>query len=68
MAAGTVFRSVLIWRLDHQAEERSPVLLKLEGHAGVIFDVKFLSNDLLASVSDDRSLRVWKLDTETPAY
>lgn len=34
----------------------------MEGHAGVIFDVKFLSKDVIASVSDDRSLRIWKID------
>ena len=27
----------------------------------MIFDVKFLSDDLVASVSDDRSLRLWRL-------
>ena len=59
VAAGTVFRAVLIWKVDK--EERQKVLLKLEGHGGVIFDVKFLRKDLVASVSDDRSLRVWRL-------
>ena len=33
----------------------------MEGHGGVIFDVKFLKNDLVASVSDDRSLRLWRI-------
>jgi WD40 repeat protein len=33
----------------------------LQGHAGVIFDVKLLTVDTVASVSDDRSLRVWRL-------
>ena len=27
----------------------------------MIFDVKFLSDELVASVSDDRSLRLWRL-------
>ena len=61
VAAGTVFRTVLIWHFD-QSEERSKVIYKLEGHDGVIFDVQFLRDDLIASVSDDRSLRLWKLD------
>ncbi len=41
VAAGTVFRSVLIWHFDN-SDEISKVIYKLEGHAGVIFDVKFL--------------------------
>ena len=62
VAGGTVFRTVLIWSGEHSVDSRSKVLYKLEGHAGVIFDVKFLASDRVASVSDDRSLRIWKLD------
>ena len=40
----------------------------MEGHAGVIFDVKFLRKDLVASVSDDRSLRLWKLNLNDWIY
>ena len=71
VAAGTVFRTVLIWSLSNLEPDRSPVLLKLQGHAGVIFDVKFLSLDTVASVSDDRSLRVWclsNLGAPEPSY
>ncbi len=70
MAAGTVFRTVLIWQLypGEQHGDKSPVLLKLEGHAGVIFDVRFLSNGCVASVSDDRSLRLWKITHVEGAY
>lgn len=60
IAGGTVFRSVLIWSSEPK-ETASKVLFKLEGHAGVIFNVKFLTSDKVASVSDDRSLRLWKL-------
>lgn len=34
------------------------ILHRLEGHKGVIFDVRFMG-DTIASVSDDRSMRVW---------
>lgn len=61
IAAGTVFQSILIWR-------ESAVLLKLEGHEGVIFDVQFLRDDFLASVSDDRSLRLWRLEEGLTGY
>ncbi len=60
IAAGTVFQSILLWSAS-SLEETSPVLLKLKGHEGVIFDVQFIRDDILASVSDDRSLRLWKL-------
>jgi len=63
VAAGTVFRSVLIWQT-----ETGKVAHRLLGHTGVIFDVIFLSQNSVtelehvqvASVSDDRSLRVYK--------
>jgi len=67
VAAGTVFRSVLIWSIDAPTKQ-SPVKIKLEGHDGVIFDVKFLRKDLVASVSDDRSMRLWKLNLENSTY
>ena len=34
----------------------------------MIFDVKFLRKDLVASVSDDRSMRLWKLNLEHSTY
>ena len=62
IASGTVFRSILIWDADD-----CQMLHRLQGHTGVIFDVRFLqSNEQqiapleLVSVSDDRSIRVWK--------
>jgi WD40 repeat protein len=61
IAAGTVFQSILIWK-------ESAVILKLEGHEGVIFDVQFLRDDFLASVSDDRSLRLWRLGEGLLSY
>ncbi len=60
---GTVFRSVLLWSIasDIISDIPAKVLYKLEGHTGVIFDVKFLTHTKVASVSDDRTLRVWDL-------
>jgi len=67
VASGTVFRTVLIWSIDSQGSH-SPVKIKLEGHDGVIFDVRFLRKDLVASVSDDRSMRLWKLNLDSCTY
>jgi WD40 repeat protein len=40
-------------------------MYKLEGHEGVIFDVRFTSKKgVIASVSDDRSVRLWRLKSE----
>lgn len=36
IAGGTVFRAILIWSISSEK-----VIMKLEGHGGVIFDVKF---------------------------
>jgi WD40 repeat protein len=62
VAAGTVFRSLLIWH-----SETGQLLRRLLGHTGVIFDVCFISEtdqELVASVSDDRTVRVWKGDKQ----
>ncbi|CDW88527.1 wd40 repeat domain-containing protein [Stylonychia lemnae] len=67
IAGGTVFRSILIWENfsnQEQQTETSKVLYRLEGHAGVIFDVKFLKQNQIASVSDDRSLKIWSIDLQ----
>ena len=61
IASGTVFRSILVWAINGSMDETVKVMHRLQGHVGVIFDVKFLSNDDIASVSDDRSMRVWRL-------
>ena len=40
VASGTVFSSILLWKIQND-EKPSPVLYRLEGHTGVIFDVRF---------------------------
>lgn len=62
VAAGTVFRVLLLWTLDTGA-----IIHRLRGHTGVIFDTLILnwtnSPYSVASVSDDRSVRVWSNHT-----
>lgn len=58
VVAGTVFRLVLVWEIS-----TGSVLRRLKGHQGVIFDV-LITPDLVASVSDDRTLRVWKHNSD----
>ncbi|XP_046542365.1 WD repeat-containing protein 6-like [Haliotis rubra] len=64
LAAGTVFNQVIIWsphrtRNDHGQRE---VIHRLKGHQGVIFSIDYNpKSSILASVSDDRTIRLWKL-------
>lgn len=71
LASGTVFNEIILWSpaecLDgHPDQEiptkRRPVEHKLVGHRGVILALKFNEDgNQLASASDDRSVRLWKL-------
>ncbi|XP_031568393.1 WD repeat-containing protein 6-like [Actinia tenebrosa] len=64
LASGTVFNQVLLWKVKGaETKEKSiKVLSKLCGHEGVIFKINFnKSGTLMTSVSDDRSIRLWKL-------
>ncbi|AAS53316.1 AFL056Cp [Eremothecium gossypii ATCC 10895] len=59
VCAGTVMGGVVVWELHTGA-----VVQRLEGHEGSIF-CAVVSDDgrLVASCSDDRSIRVWSLET-----
>ena len=63
VAAGTVFRMLLVW-----SSVNGDIIHKLKGHTGVIFDACFLrakdEGIYIGSVSDDRSVRVWKDDSQ----
>lgn len=68
VASGTVFNQVLLWKVQGKKDEsnRTPVLQRLTGHEGVIFSINFnKSGTLLSSVSDDRSIRLWKVTNLT---
>ncbi|KAJ2079167.1 WD repeat-containing protein 6 [Coemansia sp. RSA 988] len=62
VAAGTVFNQILLWPVRLQDANNIPVHQRLCGHEGVIFGLSFSEDgQMLASVSDDRSLRIWNL-------
>ena len=75
VAAGTVFGEIVLWRCHFSAEGReggyqAQVLHVLTGHEGSIFGVDISSEieigpdasiRLLASCSDDRTLRIWNI-------
>ncbi|XP_043835853.1 WD repeat-containing protein 6 [Dromiciops gliroides] len=64
LVAGTVFNQLVIWRpADFTNEERRvKVERRISGHNGVIFSICYMeSKGLLASASDDRSIRVWRV-------
>ena len=63
MACGTVFNEVLLWKVSDIDSSQDKVLVRtrLRGHDGVIFSIRYnQERQLLCSVSDDRSIKVWK--------
>ncbi|XP_020854969.1 tRNA (34-2'-O)-methyltransferase regulator WDR6 isoform X1 [Phascolarctos cinereus] len=64
LVAGTVFNQLVIWHpADFTSEKRRvKVERRISGHSGVIFSICYMeSKGLLASASDDRSIRVWRV-------
>ncbi|XP_074053996.1 tRNA (34-2'-O)-methyltransferase regulator WDR6 isoform X2 [Macrotis lagotis] len=64
LVAGTVFNQLVIWHPadDTNEQRRVKVERRISGHNGVIFSICYLqSKGLLASASDDRSIRVWRV-------
>ncbi|XP_072507654.1 tRNA (34-2'-O)-methyltransferase regulator WDR6 isoform X2 [Notamacropus eugenii] len=64
LVAGTVFNQLVIWRPADFTNEEGTVRVerRISGHSGVIFSICHLeSKGLLASASDDRSIRVWRV-------
>ncbi|XP_029457114.1 WD repeat-containing protein 6 [Rhinatrema bivittatum] len=62
LIAGTVFNQLVVWRMVGPIDDAGRIKPKcrISGHSGVIFSIFYLeSKGLLASASDDRSLRVW---------
>ncbi|KAJ1560967.1 hypothetical protein HK096_006508, partial [Nowakowskiella sp. JEL0078] len=66
LASGTVFNQVLIWNpFVGEPGFDGLVFARLQGHEGVIFNLRFNKmGDRLASVSDDRSIRIWKVQKD----
>lgn len=69
VAAGTAFQVIQVWSLPMKdgGNEKTDSTLKyeLEGHAGIIHSVRFSDNGrLIASTSDDRSVRLWSYSCE----
>ncbi|XP_035672898.1 WD repeat-containing protein 6-like isoform X1 [Branchiostoma floridae] len=64
LAAGTVFREVVLWKPCDQKEHQDcvSVLQRISGHQGVIFSVCYHPpTGRLCTASDDRSVRLWQV-------
>ncbi|KAJ2485464.1 WD repeat-containing protein 6 [Coemansia sp. RSA 2320] len=61
VAGGTVFNEVLLWQAQ---DPTGAVSQRLRGHDGVIFGLGISADgSTIASVSDDRTVRVWNKQT-----
>ncbi|XP_007443605.2 WD repeat-containing protein 6 [Python bivittatus] len=64
LVAGTVFHQLVVWCAADQTDDigRIKPRSRISGHSGVIFSICFLeSRGILASASDDRSVRLWSV-------
>ncbi|KAI2507624.1 hypothetical protein MHU86_6811 [Fragilaria crotonensis] len=64
IASGTVWNEILLWNVEENESDTTdrPVTSTLKGHEGLILSLKFnRDGDLLASTSDDRSVRLWSI-------
>ena len=54
----------MVWnpvRDSDKDPEKREVIVRLKGHKGVIFRVKWIEDNRIISVSDDRTVRLWKV-------
>jgi WD repeat-containing protein 6 len=74
VAAGTVFGEILVWSCDLGNKSKALLHYTLAGHEGSIFGVqispllglgKHRPQRLLASCSDDRTIRIWDISAQT---
>ncbi|XP_051874905.1 WD repeat-containing protein 6 [Pristis pectinata] len=64
LVSGTVFNQLVLWRMEGPTDGSGRVRAgrRISGHSGVIFSIDYLEqNGVLASASDDRSIRLWKV-------
>ncbi|XP_038668167.1 WD repeat-containing protein 6 isoform X1 [Scyliorhinus canicula] len=64
LISGTVFNQLVLWRMEGPTNEDGRVQTerRISGHSGVIFSIHYMEkNGILASASDDRSIRLWKV-------
>uniref|UniRef100_A0ABM5FJ65 tRNA (34-2'-O)-methyltransferase regulator WDR6 n=1 Tax=Pogona vitticeps TaxID=103695 RepID=A0ABM5FJ65_9SAUR len=71
VVAGTVFNQLVVWHAADPADGTGRVRprSRIRGHSGVIFSICYSeSKGVLASASDDRSLRLWGIgDLRAPS-
>jgi WD40 repeat protein len=68
IASGTAFGEIYLWQLHQHATnavDKGKILSHTKAHEGVIFRMKWSAGRrFIASVSDDRTVRLWRLSSE----
>ncbi|CAI2362795.1 unnamed protein product [Moneuplotes crassus] len=71
-ASATMFGSVCIWNyfidtsqeINENFSEMREVLMEFKGHAGVIFNLRWINEQSICTTSGDRVVKVWQLTEE----
>jgi len=79
IASGTCFSEVIVWQVNttmsEQADNLAKLIQRIQGHSGAVYSIawqhhKTIKSDewFLASTSDDRTVRVWKMNWDTKLF
>lgn len=68
IASGTVFGEIILWDIDLE-NMKHRIIINSKNHEGVIFRMKWSDNNsYLISVSDDRTVRLWEVSTDSNLF
>jgi WD40 repeat protein len=62
VAGGSGFKEIIVW--DGFLCGTHKLDCRFEAHEGSVFDIRFASRNVLVSVSDDRTVKVWRIEDD----